>query len=278
MLDINPPNSDLDTVAGWVLGTSLVIMVAAAVILGNVWTGGKAFGSARLTSRGQTGVVLVVIACVILASISGAIKYSTKDSMTEDLLPEAAKQRTIRVDRESPSSKCEELVSIASDKHLDGKKDKADDEQGMQYKPTEAEAGKMGKAIREIGADKMAADKVWTKYAGQEGLEREPRQVHGEAHSDVLADPVVARRDERQVRQQELPRSQGCCSRSDLLGALQDRIGKQPRPLRRSKTVRVPHVPNPSEMTDHSTLPNRFPGPSERTGAKKGKHNALAHH
>lgn len=163
MLDINPPNSDLDTVAGWVLGTSLVIMVAAAVILGNVWTGGKAFGSARLTSRGQTGVVLVVIACVILASISGAVKYSTKDSMTEDLLPEAAKQRTIRVDRESPSSKCEELVSIASDKHLDGKKDKADDEEGMQYKPTEAEAGKMGKAIREIGADKMAAEKVWTK-------------------------------------------------------------------------------------------------------------------
>lgn len=163
MLDIDQSNTTLDTLASWSLGTALVLVIAAGAVMAAMWTGGISFGSARAKTKGQTGVVLTVLASLVLASIGGGIKYSTTDSSTEDLLPEAAKQRTIKVDRKAPTSKCESLVSIAADKHLDGKKDEADDKDGEKYKPTEAEAGKMGKAIRDIGANKWDADKAWTK-------------------------------------------------------------------------------------------------------------------
>lgn len=163
MLDIEPSNTSLDTLASWALGTGVVLTILAGAVMAAIWTGGISFASARAKTKGQTGVVLTMLACLALSSIGGGIKYSTTDASTEDLLPEAAKQRTIRVDRKAPTSKCESMVAIAADKHLDGKKDKAKDVDGEKYKPTEAEAGKMGKAVRDIGADKWKADKVWTK-------------------------------------------------------------------------------------------------------------------
>lgn len=163
MLDIEPSNTSLDTLGSWTLGTGVVLTILAGAVMAAIWTGGISFASARAKAKGQTGVILTILGCLVLSSIGGGIKYSTTDASTEDLLPEAAKQRTIKVDRKAPTSKCESMVAITSEKHLGAKDDDADDKEGEKYKPSEAEAGKMGKAIRNIGADKWEAEKVWTK-------------------------------------------------------------------------------------------------------------------
>lgn len=161
--DIAPPLTELNTIAAWFLGSAFAAAVVGVVCLLLTWMAGKTFSLQEWAKKGKVGVAMFFIGAVLLGSIGGAIQWSSKDSRTEALLPEAAKQKTIRVDREAPHSKCTSTVAIASKKHLKGKKDKADDRDGKQYQPSEAEAGKMGRAIRSIGADKWSADKAWTK-------------------------------------------------------------------------------------------------------------------
>lgn len=161
--DITAPLTQLNTLAAWFLGSALALAVIGCVCMLLTWMAGKTFSLQDWVKKGQTGVVMFFLGALLLGSIGGGVEWSSTDSKTEDLLPEAAKQQTLRVDRKAPHSKCTAKVSISADKHLDGKKDKATGDQGAKYKPSEAEAGKMGAAIHEIGADEWDAKKAWTK-------------------------------------------------------------------------------------------------------------------
>lgn len=161
--DIAAPLTQLNTIAAWFLGSAIALAVVGCVCLLLTWLAGKTFSMQEWVKKGQIGVAMFFLGALLLGSIGGGIEWSSSDSKTEGLLPEAAKQKTIRVDRKAPHSKCTSTVSISAKTHLGGKKDKAKDEDGEKYKPTEAEAGKMGRAIREIGANKWEAESVKTK-------------------------------------------------------------------------------------------------------------------
>ncbi|SMX91395.1 hypothetical protein BI49514_02396 [Brevibacterium iodinum ATCC 49514] len=164
--DITAPVTQLNTVAAWFLGSALALAVVGCGVMLTMWLAGKSFSIQEWSKKGQVGVGLFFVGVILLGSIGGGIQWSSSDSKTEGLLPEAAKQKTIRVDRKPPHSKCTATVSISSKKHMKAKKDGADNgegKNGLKYQPSEAEASKMGKAIREIGAHKWNADKAWTK-------------------------------------------------------------------------------------------------------------------
>lgn len=161
--DIVAPLTQLNTIASWFLGSAIALAVVGCVCLLLTWLAGKTFSMQEWVKKGQIGVAMFFLGALLLGSIGGGVQWSSTDSKTEGLLPEAAKQKTIRVDRKAPHSKCTSTVSISAKNHLGGKKDNAEDSEGEKYKPTEAEAGKMGRAIREIGANNWDAEKVWTK-------------------------------------------------------------------------------------------------------------------
>ncbi|MCS4592655.1 hypothetical protein KTJ89_06605 [Brevibacterium sediminis] len=170
--DIAPPLTQLNTVAAWFLGSAIALAVVGAVCLLFTWLAGKTFSMQDWVKKGQLGVAMFFLGAILLGSIGGGVQWSSTNSRTEGLLPEAAKQKTIRVDRKAPHSKCTSTVSISAKTHLKAKKDGSNDdtgENGLKYQPTEAEAGKMGRAIREIGADKWDADKAWTKSLAWKG-------------------------------------------------------------------------------------------------------------
>lgn len=162
--DIAPPMTQLNTIAAWFLGSAIALAVVGCVCLLLTWLAGKTFSMQEWVKKGQLGVAMFFLGAVLLGSIGGGIQWSSTDSKTEGLLPESAKQKTIRIDRKAPHSKCTSTVSISSEKHLKAKKEQPMDENTKKkYMPSEAEAGKMGRAIREMGADKWPAEKAWTK-------------------------------------------------------------------------------------------------------------------
>lgn len=161
--NIAPPSTDLNTIASWILGAAFVLLVVGLGWAALRWAAGRGLAKSEWAEKGQMGIALALIGAMILGSVGGAIKWSSKDSMTEALMPAAAQQKTVRVDRSEPYSKCTSVVSIASKKFGQAKKDGARDEDGLNYKPTEAEASRIGKAVRAIGADEWDAEKVWTK-------------------------------------------------------------------------------------------------------------------
>lgn len=161
--NIAPPLTELNTIAGWFLGSGFAMVVVGGVVMVFMWGVGALASMQEWSAKGRIGVALYFLAALLLGSIGGGIQWSSTKDRTEGLLPEAAKQKTIRVDREAPFSKCTNQVSISAKNHLGGKKDKATGDAGERYKPSEAEAGKMGKAIREIGADQWPAESAETK-------------------------------------------------------------------------------------------------------------------
>lgn len=161
--NITPPVTDLNTIAGWMLGTVLVLVVAGIFVGLWAWITGKSFNVSEWAMKGKVTLGLCVIAAMLLGSLVPGITWASKDEWTLALLPDGAGKRDIRVDTEAPASKCQNRVGIKAEQHRQASSEKDADEDPMAYEPSDDEAHEMYSVIKSIGARDWDADEVKTK-------------------------------------------------------------------------------------------------------------------
>jgi hypothetical protein len=96
--NITPPVTDLNTIAGWLLGTVVVLVVAGIFVGLWAWITGKSFNVSDWAMKGKVTLGLCVIAAMLLGSLVPGITWASKNEWTLALLPDGAGKRDIRVD------------------------------------------------------------------------------------------------------------------------------------------------------------------------------------
>lgn len=161
--NITPPVTDLNTIAGWMLGTVLVLVVAGIFVGLWAWITGKSFNVSDWAMKGKVTLGLCVIAAMLLGSLVPGITWASKEEWTLALLPDGAGKRDIRVDTEAPASKCQNRVGIKAEDHRKATDPGDAFADPPVYMPTDEEAHEMYSVIKSIGARDWDADEVKTK-------------------------------------------------------------------------------------------------------------------
>ena len=152
MLDgISPPSGVLVTVAGWAVGTVVVVLVGFVMVGCVQWALGRVCGGGRGSSEGIVRVGLAVLGAVVLTSVGGAIALMSSEAFTTGLLPVEARPKTITQEREADSVICQDRVSVVSEalKNASGGNNAAE--------PSDADASKVHNVIRALGAPRWEA-------------------------------------------------------------------------------------------------------------------------
>lgn len=120
------------TMAAWVAGTVMVVLVIFLVIGMIRIAKGKAISNSQSTSKGITTVALSLGGAVILGTSAGAIAWSAQDSNynllgsggdgagtagLSNLMPAGARPAQVEVPRTGPLVNCEDTASIAAGRH-----------------------------------------------------------------------------------------------------------------------------------------------------------------
>lgn len=158
--NISPPVTDLNTIAGWFLGTIVVLIVAAIFAALGIWISGRSFNVSEWSMKGKIMLGMCVLASMLVGSIVPALGWSSNEDMTTSLLPDGAGKRDVRIDTEAPASKCQTKVGLKAEQHRKAKTTKGDQ---TEYSPTDAEANEIYQVIKSLGARDLDADKVKTK-------------------------------------------------------------------------------------------------------------------
>ena len=111
MLDgIDPDGlSEWTTLAGWVMGTALVLLmvaVAGGVALA-LW--GKVLLSSRAIRRGWATVGVTAVGASIVASSAAAAQWGTSLG-TSELMPAGARPQAVEVKKEAPKQSCTDMA------------------------------------------------------------------------------------------------------------------------------------------------------------------------
>lgn len=164
---------DLNTIAAWFLGSGVVLLVIGLAWAGLRWGGGKLFASSGHSERGLTGVALALVGALLLGSIGGAIQWSSTKKKTEMVMPEAARQKTITVNRPAIRTTCTGEVGIAYDKFMKYKRNWLNPKDSDQVKPADDQHKKLEQIVTQMGIWKWKAKYAYSKsltwgWAGKE--------------------------------------------------------------------------------------------------------------
>lgn len=116
MLDnINVDGMDsLNTTAGWLIGSAIVILVGGVAIGAMVVSSGKAHQNSQRSTKGWAMMGIAVGAAVLLGSIGPAVAWGM-DRGTDTMMPEAAQPTEITVERQEPATTCDQETEDFTD-------------------------------------------------------------------------------------------------------------------------------------------------------------------
>lgn len=176
--------SSLNTVAGWLLITAIVILtVVIAVGIVRV-AAGKSFGVPGQAVQGMSNTVLGIIGAIVLGSIGGFVQYSTTDAWTKDMLPKAAQPKEITIDRKAPRSKCVKFVSQQSKGY--GPRNGG----SQQDTPSDSDHQKLKDLVNALHAGDLKATKAWSKAAnGQKEMFGAKTKTWNNGWEKIFDDP-----------------------------------------------------------------------------------------
>lgn len=97
----------LNSLAGMFLGTAIVAVTIGAIIGVALWLGSKAGKVPNGAAKGLRVFVLALVGAVVLSGAAGAIKFGSEIG-TGELMPEAARQQDVVIEKKAPKSTCVE--------------------------------------------------------------------------------------------------------------------------------------------------------------------------
>lgn len=119
----------LNTTAGWLLGTAIVILVVGLAVGGFVAASGKAQKRSDRSTKGLATMGVSVGGAILLGGIGTAVAWGM-DQGTDSLMPTAAQPTEITIEQEGPSFSCEQ---VTNELNSDGYIDPADDDSALQW-------------------------------------------------------------------------------------------------------------------------------------------------
>lgn len=153
--------AELNELAGWFIGSALVALVAGVAGGSVFWAAGRVGRSTHSSQKGLQAVVLTVVGAMLLGSIGGAIQWSTTSGRTEGLLPTAAKQRTIKIDRDSPTTACASRVAVQAEKHRGA--GPSTNDYTLEFEPSDDEHAALNEIVTELGGFDMTAGGAYSR-------------------------------------------------------------------------------------------------------------------
>lgn len=105
----------LNSLAGMFLGTAIVAVTIGAIIGVALWMGSKAGKVPNGAAKGLRVFVLAMVGAVVLSGAAGAIKFGSEIG-TGELMPRAARQQDVVIDKKAPKSTCVEKAVRDFDK------------------------------------------------------------------------------------------------------------------------------------------------------------------
>lgn len=97
----------LNSLAGMFLGTAIVAVTIGALAGVALWMGGKAGKVPNGAAKGVRVFVLALVGAAVLSSVAGGIRFGSGIG-TGSLMPKAARQQDVVIDRSAPKTTCVE--------------------------------------------------------------------------------------------------------------------------------------------------------------------------
>lgn len=153
--------AEINTIAAWFLGSALAILVAGVFVGAAFWAAGRGGRGTELSRKGLQAIGLATVGAVLLGSVGGAVEWASTNDRTENLLPTAAKQRTVKIDRESPSTACTERVAVQASTHRVAGPD--DEDWNLDFEPSDEEHAGLEESLEELGGFDMSAGDAYSR-------------------------------------------------------------------------------------------------------------------
>lgn len=152
---------DLILIAIWISGTVLILCVGALAIGALMWAAGKIDAQSAAARSGMKIMTMACAGALLLGSFSGGMKWATTPERTEKLMPEAAGQRTLSIDRPAPSTHCMNRVAIQAENHRAAEKNNPDALE--KTKPSDEAHNELHKLLSDMGGLEMDAEESYSR-------------------------------------------------------------------------------------------------------------------